>query len=102
MICQHVRWVRLWAVHTVFQYFWFYCVPIVHCTGWPDSVHSIEGKEEPSLAELTQTYPAEYSQFGYPHWVQLHGTTIAGQLVEIHSVKLYPLDLQDLVTAWLW
>ena len=83
-----------------FQYFWFHCVPIVHCT---DSVHSIKGKEGPSLAELIQTlFSAEYSKFGYSHWVQLHGTTIAGQLVEIHGVKLYPLDLQDLVTAWLW
>ena len=33
-----------------FQYFWFYCVPIVHCTGWPDSIHSIKGKEGPLLA----------------------------------------------------
>jgi len=36
-----------------FQYFWFYCVPIVHSTGWPDSVvYSIKGKEGPTLAEL--------------------------------------------------
>ena len=36
-----------------FQYFWFHCVPIVHCTGWPDSVvYSISGKEGPTLAEL--------------------------------------------------
>ena len=76
----------------------------MHCTEWPDSVvYSIIGKEGPSLAELIQTlYSAEYSQFGYPHWVQVYGTTVAGQLVESHSVELYPLDLQDLVTAWLW
>ena len=73
-----------------FQYFWFYCVPLVHCTGWPDSVHSIKGKEGPSLAELIQTYPAEYSQFGYPHLVQLYGMAVAGQLVRSNSVE-YPL-----------
>ena len=27
---------------------------------------------------------------------------VAGQLVESHSVELYPLDLQDLVATWLW
>ena len=42
---------------------------------------SIKGKEGPSLAELIQTlYLAEYSQFGYAHWVQLHGMTVEGQL----------------------
>jgi len=44
----------------------------------------------------------EYCQFGYPHQWQLHGTTVVGQLVESHSVELYPLDLKYLVTAWLW
>ena len=35
-----------------FQCFLFHCVPIVHCTGWPDSVvYSIKGKEGPTLAE---------------------------------------------------
>ena len=86
-----------------FQCFLFHCVPIVHCTGWPDSVHSIKGKEGSSLAELIQTlYPAEYSQFGYPHLVQLYGMAVAGQLVESHSVELYPLDLQYLVATWVW
>jgi len=52
---------------------------------------------------MVQTlYPAEYSQFGYPHQWQLQKTTVVGQLVESHSVKLYPLDFQELVTAWLW
>ena len=85
-----------------FQCFLFKCVPIVHCTGWPDSVHSIKRKEGPSLAELIQTYPAEYSQFGYPHWVQLYRMAVAGQLVELHSVEFHPLGFQDLVATWVW
>ena len=39
-------------------------------------------------------------------WLASLGAAIwngrAVQLVEIHSVELYPLDLQDIVTAWLW
>ena len=39
---------------------------------------SIKGKEGPSLAELIQAYPAEYSQFGYSHLVQLYGMAAVG------------------------